>query len=173
MSIEMVDFSRVRRQILALYPGREKGSSETAALGEETTAHAHNVMMKLATCGLLLCANAAQAGLKEYSGLVVSDANATPPRHAIRVSYLGVNGYQFETGRHVLLIDPYFTRIGFWPVAFNQSIASNPNDFFSPLSSGFVFGKMTNFPQRCRTQTEEHLPGRMILLDYFRPWTLR
>jgi len=68
-------------------------------------------MMKLVIFGLLLCANLAQAGLKD--------------------------------------------------------------DFFSPLSSGFVFGKLTNFPQLYRTQTEEHLPGRVILLDYFCPWTLR
>ena len=82
-------------------------------------------MMKLVICGLLVCANVARAGLEKYSSLVVGDANArsTSPRYAIRVTYLGVNGYQFETSGHVLLIDP--------------------------------------------------LPGRMILLDYFRPWTLR
>lgn len=310
-------------------------------------------MMKLAICGLLLCASSALAGLNEYPALVVADANAfaAPSRHAIRVTYLGVNGYQFETGRHVLWVDPYFTRVGFWPVALNQSIASDQtsvatfarrlrtpadailvthahfdhlldvpplmrktrarllagptainlarsegvprgrceivkpgtvqtigpwtirvfaaqhdklfgstpfpgrvgtttsppkkvsdwvdgeplafvieaagkriyvdsgglpgsppsktighvdlailgvalpdsrqryaeairslrpryilpshqDDFFTPLSSGFVFGKMTNFPQLLHTQTEEHLPGRVILLDYFRPWTL-
>lgn len=309
--------------------------------------------MKLAIFGLLLCANVARAGLKEYSAIVVADAaQAAAPRYAIRVTYLGVNGYQFETGKHVLLVDPYFTRIGFWPVALNQPIASDQarvaeyskrlrtpvdailvthahfdhlldvpaimqktgapllagpsasnlmrsegvprakcetvkpgtvrtigpwtirvfaarhdklfgstpfpgrvdtitrppkkvsewvegeplafvieaagqriyvdsgglpgsppsaairhvdlailgvalpdsrrryaeavrslrpryilpshqDDFFAPLSSGFVFGKMTNFPQLLQTQTEEHLPGRVILLDYFRPWTLR
>ena len=82
--------------------------------------------MKLAICGLLLCANVAQAGLKEYSNLVVADAkaHAGPADGAIRVTYLGVNGYQFETGRHVLLVDPYFTRVGFWSVALNQPIAS-------------------------------------------------
>ncbi len=310
--------------------------------------------MKLAVCGLLLGATLAQAGLKKYSALVVADANPhlASPRHGIRVTYLGVNGYELETGGHALLVDPYFTRIGFWPVAFNQPIASdqarvteycsrlrtpvdailvthahfdhlldvptvmqktgarllagpsainlmrsegvpprrceavkpgatrsigpwairvfaaqhdklfgstpfpgrvdtktrppikvsdwvegeplafvieaggeriyidsgglpgNPpsraigrvdlailgvalpdsrqryaeavrllqprfilpshqDDFFAPLSRGFNFGKMTNFPQLLRIQAEEHLPGRVILLDYFHPWTLR
>jgi hypothetical protein len=41
------------------------------------------------------------------------------------------------------------------------------------MSHGFVFGKLTNFPQVKRTFEQEHLPGRLILLDYFRPWTLR
>ncbi len=311
-------------------------------------------MMKLAICGLLLGASPAQAGLKEYSALVVADANAQAPSptHAIRVTYLGVNGYQFESGRHVLLVDPYFSRIGFWPVTFNQPIASDrarvgesfrllraqadavlvthahfdhlldvpsvmertgarllagrtainlvqsegvarakckivrpgtvrtigpwiirvfpaqhdklfgstpfpgrvdtmrgppkkvsdwvvgeplafviesageriyidsggvpgappsaaighvdlailgvalpdsrqryaeavrslrpryvlpshQDDFFAPLGGGFAFGKMTDFPRLLSTQAEEHLPGRVILLDYFRPWTLR
>ncbi len=311
-------------------------------------------MTKLALCGLLFCANAAQASLKEYSSLVVADAHgqSVSPRHGVRITYLGTNGYQFETGRHVLLVDPYYTRIGFWQVALNQTISSDrtrvaeysnhlrtpveavlvthahfdhlldvpaimkstgarllagasainlmqsegvspakcekvepgavrtigpwtirvfaarhdklfgstpfpgrvdriprppkkpsdwvegeplafvieadgkriyvdsggrpgyppsssigsvdlaiigvalpdsrkryseavrslhpryilpshQDDFFSPLSSGFVFGKMTGFPQLLRTQTREHLPGRIILLDYFCPWTLR
>jgi L-ascorbate metabolism protein UlaG (beta-lactamase superfamily) len=37
----------------------------------------------------------------------------------------GVNGYQFETGNHALLVDPYFTRIGFWPVVLSQPVASD------------------------------------------------
>jgi L-ascorbate metabolism protein UlaG (beta-lactamase superfamily) len=34
------------------------------------------------------------------------------------------------------------------------------------------FGKLTNFCS-CSAHKEEHLPGRVILLDYFHPWTLR
>jgi hypothetical protein len=44
---------------------------------------------------------------------------------------------------------------------------------FAPVDRGFIFGKMTNFPALVREQEREKLPGRLILLDYFRPWTLR
>ena len=55
----------------------------------------------------------AQAGLKAYSTLVMADVkeHVPSPRGAIRVTYLGTNGYQFEYGRHVLLVDPYFSRV--------------------------------------------------------------
>jgi hypothetical protein len=52
-------------------------------------------------------------------------------------------------------------------------LPSHQDDFFVPLARGFAFGKMTNFPQLVRISEKEHLPGRLILLDYFRPWTLR
>jgi hypothetical protein len=50
---------------------------------------------------------------------------------------------------------------------------SHQDDMFAPRDRGFVFGKMTNFPMLLREQRKEKLPGRMILLDYFRPWTLQ
>lgn len=53
------------------------------------------------------------------------------------------------------------------------TLPSHQDDMFAPLSRGFVFGKLTNFPPLAREYEEEHLPGRLILLDYFRPWTLR
>jgi L-ascorbate metabolism protein UlaG (beta-lactamase superfamily) len=31
----------------------------------------------------------------------------------VRVTYLGTNGFQFESGKHALLVDPYFSRINF------------------------------------------------------------
>ena len=85
--------------------------------------------MKLALCSLILFAQVAHAGLTKYSALVVADASAsTPaPHDSIRVTYLGVNGFQFETRDHVLLVDPYFTRIGFCSAALNRRIASNPD----------------------------------------------
>ena len=308
--------------------------------------------MKLAFCALILSAQIANAGLDKYSSLVVADQNASAPApsNAIRVTYLGVNGFQFETGTHALLVDPYFTRVSLWAIALNERIESNPNrvseglrhvrqdvdailvthahfdhlldapeimrrtnarliaggtaihlaqslgisrdkclvvksgsarqigpwvirvfaaqhdrlfgkipfngtstslkpmkasdwtvgeplafvieaagkriyidsggipgappdpqirnvdlailglalpdsrhrfaeavrqlrprfifpshqdDMFAPLDRGFVFGKMTNFPAIAREQRKEHLPGGLILLDYFRPWTLR
>lgn len=52
-------------------------------------------------------------------------------------------------------------------------LPSHQDDFFAPLARGFTFGKLTNFPAIARSQTREHLPGQLILLDYFRPWTLR
>jgi hypothetical protein len=32
---------------------------------------------------------------------------------------------------------------------------------------------MTNFPAIVREAKKKNLPGHLILLDYFRPWTLR
>jgi L-ascorbate metabolism protein UlaG (beta-lactamase superfamily) len=85
--------------------------------------------MKFIFCALALIAQIASAGLQKYSSLVVADANptATVPPNAIRVTYLGVNGFQFEAGGHVLLVDPYFTRVGLWSAALNQRIESNPD----------------------------------------------
>jgi L-ascorbate metabolism protein UlaG (beta-lactamase superfamily) len=78
---------------------------------------------------LLLLSQAAYGGLEKYSSFVVADkdAGAPVPENAIRVTYLGVNGFQFEVERHALLVDPYFTRVGFWSAALNQRIQSNPN----------------------------------------------
>src|SRR5438105_2247779 len=83
--------------------------------------------MKLAICGLLLSTQIAHAGLEKYSANVVADQDpqAPLPPNAIRVTYLGVNGYQFEAGGHVLLVDPYFSRISFWKAAFNRPIRSD------------------------------------------------
>jgi len=85
--------------------------------------------MKFIFCALALIAQIASAGLQKYSSLVVADANptATVPPNAIRVTYLGVNGFQFEAGGHVLLVDPYFTRVGLWSAALNQPIQSDAN----------------------------------------------
>jgi len=52
-------------------------------------------------------------------------------------------------------------------------LPSHQDDFFQPLDRGFIFGKLTNFPEVLRTWERERLPGKLILLDYFRPWTLR
>jgi hypothetical protein len=84
--------------------------------------------MKFSFCALILAAQIARAGLEKYTSLLVADAkpNAPAPPNSIRVTYLGVNGFQFEADGHVLLADPYFTRVGFWPSALNQRIESNP-----------------------------------------------
>jgi len=83
--------------------------------------------MRIGFCALLLSAQIAQAGLQKYSALVVADKSSRviPPRDSIRVTYLGVNGFQFETDDHALLVDPYFTRVGLWAGALNERIDSN------------------------------------------------
>src|SRR6266850_4730878 len=85
--------------------------------------------MKLTLLALILSAQIAHAGLEKYSTLVVADKYpfTEPEPHTIRVTYLGVNGFQFETGERVLLVDPYFTRVGLWSAALNQRIESNPD----------------------------------------------
>jgi L-ascorbate metabolism protein UlaG (beta-lactamase superfamily) len=63
---------------------------------------------------LLITAQTLYAGLERYSHLVAADISpATPARGDVRVTYLGTNGFQFESGRHTLLVDPYFSRINF------------------------------------------------------------
>jgi L-ascorbate metabolism protein UlaG (beta-lactamase superfamily) len=85
--------------------------------------------MKFGFCALILTAQIAAGGLQKYSSLVVADANPTEtvPPNAIRVTYLGVSGFQFETKGHALLVDPYFTRIELLSAALNQPIQSDPN----------------------------------------------
>src|SRR5882762_5175790 len=86
-------------------------------------------MMKVVLCGLLLSTQIALAGLEKYSALIVADKNpdASPPSNAIRVTYLGVSGFEFETDGHALLVDPYFTRVGLWAGALNERIEPKPN----------------------------------------------
>jgi len=86
--------------------------------------------MKLLAWGVfLLTAELAHAGLEKYSSLVVADKTGNTPAatNAIRVTYLGVNGFQLETGGRAILVDPYFTRVGLWASALNQRIESNSN----------------------------------------------
>jgi len=50
-------------------------------------------------------------------------------------------------------------------------LPSHQDDFFRPLSAGFHFGSLTDFPfveRECAQQNRT----RLILLDYFMPWTL-
>ena len=51
-------------------------------------------------------------------------------------------------------------------------LPSHQDDMFGPMSHGFVFGKMTSFPALLNDVRKENLPGRVILLDYFKPWTV-
>ncbi len=76
---------------------------------------------------LILLVGAAFAGVAEPRDWLVADSpqEGAPGRGEVRVTYLGVNGYQLEAAGHALLIDPYFTRVGLGMVALNQPIASD------------------------------------------------
>jgi L-ascorbate metabolism protein UlaG (beta-lactamase superfamily) len=50
-------------------------------------------------------------------------------------------------------------------------LPSHQDNFFQPLDAGFQFGPLTDFP-RVRRDCEKANRGRLILLDYFKPWTL-
>jgi L-ascorbate metabolism protein UlaG (beta-lactamase superfamily) len=73
---------------------------------------------------LTVVSHAFGAGLRTYEHLVVADSPGAT-RHGVRVTYLGTNGYQFEFKGHALLVDPYFSRVDFWSVAFGLRIRPN------------------------------------------------
>jgi L-ascorbate metabolism protein UlaG (beta-lactamase superfamily) len=50
-------------------------------------------------------------------------------------------------------------------------LPSHQDNFFRPLDAGFQFGPLTDF-SRVRRDCQQANHGRLILLDYFRPWTL-
>ena len=50
-------------------------------------------------------------------------------------------------------------------------LPSHQDDFFRPLAEGFHFGALSDFPTVRRLAAARR--QRLILLDYFRPWTLR
>jgi hypothetical protein len=50
-------------------------------------------------------------------------------------------------------------------------LPSHQDNFFLPLDAGFQFGPLTDFP-RVQRDCARANHGRLILLDYFRPWTL-
>lgn len=50
-------------------------------------------------------------------------------------------------------------------------LPSHQDDFFRPLSAGFQFGPLTDFSFVQRESAQQNR-SQLILLDYFRPWTL-
>lgn len=50
-------------------------------------------------------------------------------------------------------------------------LPSHQDNFFLPLSRGFQFGPLTDFA-RVRRECRRAACGRLIVLDYFSPWTL-
>jgi L-ascorbate metabolism protein UlaG (beta-lactamase superfamily) len=51
-------------------------------------------------------------------------------------------------------------------------LPSHQDNFFRPLSRGFGFGPMTDFPSVLQISQASASGSSLILLDYFRPWTL-
>ena len=52
-------------------------------------------------------------------------------------------------------------------------LPSHQDDFFRPLRRGFAFLPLTDFPAVRRTAGVVAPRAQLILLDYFKPWTLR
>jgi hypothetical protein len=50
-------------------------------------------------------------------------------------------------------------------------LPSHQDNFFRPLNAGYQFGALTDF-SRVRRDCEQSKGSRLVLLDYFRPWTL-
>ncbi len=79
--------------------------------------------MKCSLAFLILSAQVLHAGLERYADLIAVDISpAAPPGGEVRVTYLGTNGFQFESGNHALLVDPYFSRINLWRVVLGSSV---------------------------------------------------
>ena len=74
---------------------------------------------------IILLAQLAAAGLEEYSRFIVADSGPSR-REGVRVTYLGANGYAFETAGHAILVDPYFSRVSLLSVALNRPL--RPDD---------------------------------------------
>lgn len=52
-------------------------------------------------------------------------------------------------------------------------IASHQDNFFLPLSSGFQFSTLSNFPRIIATHEAERLPGKLVVMDYFHTLELK
>jgi L-ascorbate metabolism protein UlaG (beta-lactamase superfamily) len=90
-----------------------------------------------------------------------------PPARPVDLAILGV--YLRESRNRVL---PALHRLQ--P---RYILPSHQDDFFRPLSKGFRFGPMTRFSAVLDAvksyQSDSLRPTRLILLDYFAPWTLK
>jgi L-ascorbate metabolism protein UlaG (beta-lactamase superfamily) len=79
--------------------------------------------MKWSLAFLVLSTQVLYAGLERYSHLIAADElPAVLASGEVRVTYLGTNGFLFESSNHALLVDPYFSRINFWRVVLGCSV---------------------------------------------------
>lgn len=60
---------------------------------------------------------------KPDRSLFVSDAGPRADSDGVRITYLGVNGYLFESGAGVVLVDPFFTRPPLSTILLNRGLA--------------------------------------------------
>ena len=93
--------------------------------------------MKCSLAFLVMLTQVLSAGLERYSDLVVADA--LPAAHVgrdVRVTYLGTNGFEFESSNHVLLVDPYFSRINLWQVVLGSPIQPDQHRIADALTRG-------------------------------------
>ena len=81
----------------------------------------HGIIVRTLICLVATC-QPVIAGLERYSQFVVADAAPARSVNGVRITYLGTNGYQFETGGHALLVDPYFSRIGISQMLFASQV---------------------------------------------------
>ncbi len=92
--------------------------------------------MKRVLLGLFFAAHVAGAGLERYANLVVVDAKQSRRSGGgVRITYLGTNGYQFEAGNQVLLLDPYFSRVGLMATIFGQRVRPNEHRIAEGMQS--------------------------------------
>lgn len=91
--------------------------------------------MKAALLFCLMTAQALAGGLERYADLILKDPGPDLVPAGIRITYLGTNGYQLETADGVLLIDPYFTRVGLLSAVFNTRIRSKPERVAHAMAS--------------------------------------
>ncbi len=84
-----------------------------------------------------------------------------PPNEHVDLAILGVALPDSRTRLHAALkrLQPRYV------------LPSHQDNFFRPVSAGFQFGPLTDFPRVQRECAQENR-ARLILLDYFRPWTL-
>jgi hypothetical protein len=54
----------------------------------------------------------------------------------------------------------------------NYVLPSHQDDFFAPAERGFAFGKLTDFPAVARLFRRQEITSHLVLLDYFRAWTI-
>ena len=84
-----------------------------------------------------------------------------PPNERVDLAILGMALPDSRARLHAALA----------PLQPRYILPSHQDDFFRPLSAGFQFGPLTDFPfvqRECAQQNR----SRLILLDYFKPWTL-